>query len=280
MIPELSARFAEFGVADIRPTSSKGNERQIADAAIREGVGTIVVVGGDGTTSNVANAILHSSADVRLAVMPAGTGNDFAKVLGTARVDVGTIARLATGAADSRVDAGRIEDVFFLNCCGFGFDVAVLEQIGRAHWLRGNSVYLYTALSQLFRYPGVELALEANGHVNASTLHLLLVIANTEYFGGMFRIAPGASVTDGALDAVAIRDAAPLRRLLMLAAAAKGMHVTHEQCATRRASEFRISFPFIPSYETDGELHRATTSVLTVTSCPSALRVITAPGEK
>ena len=197
------------------------------------------------------------------------------------RVDVGTIARLATGAADSRVDAGqRSRTVFFLNCCGFGFDVAVLEQIAAAHWLRGNSVYLYTALSQLFRYLGCRAGPRGQRTCESSALHLLLVIANTEYFGGMFRIAPGASVTDGALDAVAIRDAAPLRRLLMLAAAAKGMHVTHEQCANRRASEFRISFPFIPSYETDGELHRATTSVLTVTSCPSALRVITAPGEK
>jgi diacylglycerol kinase (ATP) len=278
MLPGISARFGEVGVTDVRPTSSKGEETAIAARAIGEGAGTLVVVGGDGTASNVANTILHSSADVRLAVMPAGTGNDFAKVLGTADIDAGAMARLATNPAHIRIDVGKVEDVFFLNCCGFGFDVAVLEEIDRAHWLRGNSVYLHAALTKIFRYPGIEIALKSSGSAGASMHYLLLVIANTEYFGGMFRIAPGASVTDGMLDAIAIRDVGVLRRLLTLAAAAKGSHVTYEQCVTERASEFKLSFPSIPVYEADGELHRARTTVLTVTSCPSALSVVTAPG--
>jgi diacylglycerol kinase (ATP) len=278
MLPEILARFAEVGVTDVRTTSAKGDESAIARAAMKDGAATLVVVGGDGTTSNVANAILHSSADVRLAVMPAGTGNDFAKVLGTAEMDVGAMARLSRQESESRVDVGKIEDVFFLNCCGFGFDVAVLEAIDRAHWLRGNSVYLYSAITQLFSYPGIEVALSAKGSSGDSMLHLLLVIANSEYFGGMFRIAPGASVTDGMLDAIAIRDVAPVRRLPLLAAAARGAHLSHRMCSRERAPEFSVSFPAVPSYEADGELHRARTSTVTIACCQSALIVVAASG--
>jgi diacylglycerol kinase (ATP) len=131
LIPEITARFAEAGITDVRATLSKGHEREIAEAAIAEGCTTIVAVGGDGTTANVANAILHSGKDVRLGVLPAGTGNDFAKILGTAKSDLRSIAQSCAAPSDVRVDVGRIENVFFLNCCGFGFDVAVLEEIGR-----------------------------------------------------------------------------------------------------------------------------------------------------
>jgi diacylglycerol kinase (ATP) len=277
MVADISARFAEVGVTDVRTTEKKGDERRIAEEAIREGGDTIVVVGGDGTTTNVANAILHSGVDTRLAVIPAGTGNDFAKVLGTAKADLATIARLATERSEWRVDVGRIEDLFFLNCCGFGFDVAVLEAIDRARWLRGNAVYMYTALAQLLRYRGIELALSSDAMSRSSAVHMLLVIANSEYFGGMFRIAPGASVTDGLLDAVAILDIQPLRRVSVFAAAVKGEHLELEQCAHERAASFEVSFPLPPVYETDGELHRARSSSVRVSSCPSALRVIVNP---
>ncbi len=277
MLPEITARFAEAGVTDVWPTVTKGSETGIAASAIHDGFQTIVVVGGDGTTTNVANAILNSGKDVRLSVMPAGTGNDFAKAVGTAKVDIPTIVRLSTGEAERRVDVGLIEDNFFLNCCGFGFDVAVLEEIDRTRWLRGNSVYLYTALTQLVGYRGVEATLQSAKSSHGSALHLLLVVANSEYFGGMFRIAPGASIDDGLLDAVRIVDMPLFRRASILASAVKGTHVSYDQCTTERAEKFDLSFPIVPSYETDGELHRAQTSSVAISSCPSAIRVVVNP---
>jgi len=275
MLPEIAAKFAERGVTDVRCTGGRGDEAEVAKRAISDGADTIVVVGGDGTTSNVANAILHSGKDVRLAVLPAGTGNDFAKTLGTAAAGVAAVARLATDSTDARVDVGRIEDVFFLNCCGFGFDVAVLEEVERTSWLRGNSVYLYTALRQILGYRGIRLALESS---SGFELHLLLVIANSPHFGGMFRIAPDASIVDGMLDAIAIADIRPFRRIAVLAAAAKGNHVRYSECSMDRAASFDVSFPVAPVYETDGELHHARSARLNVASCAAALRVAAAPG--
>ena len=272
MIPELTARFADVGVTDIFTTTQKGDENELAKRAIANGSTTLVVVGGDGTTTHVANAILEAKLDTRLAILPAGTGNDFAKVVGTDKTNIAAVARRSIEGGEVRVDVGRIEDRFFLNCCGFGFDVAVLEEIASAKWLRGNAVYLYTALRQILGYRGIELGL---GNAERE-LYMLVVIANSEYFGGMFRIAPGARVNDGELDAIAIRNVLGTRRVALLTAAMKGDHARFPECVMERARSFDLSFPEAPSYEADGELHRARSADLTVSSCPAALRVVTA----
>ena len=272
MIPAITAAFGEYGVTDIRTTSGTGDDATIARAAISDNCRTLVVVGGDGTSSNVANAILHSGVDVKLAVIPAGTGNDFAKLLGTAKMDARDVARLCAEGSERRVDAGKVEEVHFLNCCGFGFDVAVLEGIARNSWLRGNAVYVYTALTQLFDYRGFDVAVGDR----ASVRHLLLVFANAAHFGGTFEIAPGALATDGQLDAVSILDIPPLKRIAVLAAAMRGKHEQYRETVRAKAAEFEVTFDSPPVYETDGELHRARSSTLTVSSCPGALRVIQA----
>ena len=105
---------------------------------------------------------------------------------------------------------------------------------------------------------------------------MLLVIANTEYFGGTFKIAPGASTVDGKLDMVAILDVPHMKRIPLLASATHGGHAGRKECTMTRSSLFTVRFPVPPSYETDGELHRAQTENLTITSCPGALRVLVA----
>jgi len=272
MIPQVASAFAQVGVTDIHYTANAGDEYRLTRDAIAHGATTIVVVGGDGTTTHVANEIIKSGADVRLAIIPAGTGNDFAKVLGTDKSDLLFVARKSLDRGETRVDVGKIEDRYFLNCCGFGFDVAVLEGISRNKRLRGNAVYLYSALSQLFGYRGFDVQVGRG----FSTRHLLLVLANTEYFGGMFRIAPGSRIDDGELDLIEILDIPPARRVPMLAAATKGEHMKYPECLMDRAQSFELSFPAPPAYETDGELHQAASARLIVSSCPSLLRVLTA----
>ena len=270
MIPQIMSAFAEVDVVDVRLTSASRDEAEIARNAIERGTTTIIVAGGDGTTTHVANAILNSGEDTRLGIIPLGTGNDFAKVLGN-KLTMKEVARLSVETGNARVDVGKIEDIYFLNCCGFGFDVAVLEATARNRFLRGNAVYLYSALRELLGYRGFDLKRGGD-----STRHMLVVIANTEYFGGMFRIAPGARPDDGELDLVAIKDVASGKRAALLSAAVRGEHFKYNECVMERAASFSLSFPMPPAFESDGELHQAMSSELTVTSCAGALRVLTA----
>lgn len=271
---DIHRAFAAVGVTDIRTTTRKGDEITVALHAIQDGVDTIVAVGGDGTWGNVANAILCTGAPVRLAVAAAGTGNDFAKTIGAPARDFAATAHLAVDGPDTRVDVGCIEDRYFLNVTGFGFDIAVIEDVEKIGWLKGNALYMYSALRQLFGYRGIPIGVGGDGASRLST-HLMLVIANGKNFGGAFRIAPDASVCDGLLDAVSIATASPLRRIGLFAAATKGTHGREAEVHMERAASFTLSFDAPPAYETDGEYNRAKTAELEVRCVPAALRVVT-----
>ena len=272
---DVRRAFATLGITDVRATRVAGDERTLARRAIEEGAHTLVAVGGDGTWGNVANAIIASGADVRLALVAAGTGNDFAKTVGAPATDVAATARLAVDGPDVAVDVGRIEGKHFLNVTGFGFDIAVIEDAARVTWLTGGLVYPYCALRQLFGYPGMRIDVSSAAERHGERDHLMLIIANGKHFGGAFRIAPNARLTDGQLDAVSISAVAPLRRVRLFGATTRGTHVTHPDVRTEQASSFTLAFPSPPAYETDGEYNRASSSTLEVRCVPRALRVVT-----
>jgi diacylglycerol kinase family enzyme len=173
------------------------------------------------------------------------------------------------------MDVGRIEDNFFLNSCGFGFDVAVLQGLPHVRWLGSNLIYFYSALKEILGFSGVEMSVQSPTMTRERILYLLVVIANGSQFGGGIAIAPSATVTDGQLDAVLIQEATGVRRLRMLAAAARGTHARFDEVAVERASRFTLSFDGAPFYQSDGELHQAKQREVTVECLPAALRVLT-----
>lgn len=275
-LPPVRAAFAAVGVTTVWTTTAVESEELLAQRAIEEGYSTLVAVGGDGTWSNVANAILSSGAACRLALIAAGTGNDFVKTAGVPAHDITASARLAAEGGDERIDVGRVDDRFFLNALGVGFDVAVLERCARTPWLRGNAVYVYSAVRELAGYDGVDVDVGNDG----AQRHLLLVIANGQRFGGTFHIAPQASLRDGLLDVIAIRDASAVRRVRMLAAAVRGAHVTLPNVRVDQASSLTLRFGSAPAFEADGEYHQAESNVLRVSCVPAALRLVGAAKTK
>ena len=272
-LPLVRKEFAAVGVHDVRTTVAPRDEIALARQAIAEGVTTIVACGGDGTISNVANAIVASGADVRLALIAAGTGNDSYKTVGAPALDIAKTAKLAVEGGDVRVDVGQIEDKYFLNVTGFGFDMAVLEDIQTIRWLKGPALYNYSALRQLMFYRGVGIDIATNGH-RRSAHHLMLIIANARHFGGTFKIAPQASLTDGLLDAVSFHDATPLTRLSLFGAAIAGTHAKRPQVKVEQGDRFTLRFESPPPYETDGEYNVARSSTVVVKCVPGALRVV------
>jgi diacylglycerol kinase (ATP) len=275
-LPAIRAAFAAVGISEVRLTSAKGDEGTQARRALDDGFDTIVACGGDGTWGNVANAILAAGAgrQARLALLATGTGNDFAKTVGAPARDFRATARLAVDGKDVAVDVGRIENKHFLNVSGFGFDIAVLEDIERISWLKGDLLYLYSALRQLVRYGGVEIGIASSRKRRERRRHLMLIVANARNFGGSFRIAPSASITDGLLDAISIHDALPLARMRLFAAATKGTHVMSSEVIVEQAPTFTLEFAEPPAFETDGEYQHASTARIQIDCVPGALRVV------
>jgi diacylglycerol kinase (ATP) len=262
--------------ADI--TERAGDEVRILDRALADGFECIVALGGDGTWSAAADRIVKSGRnEVALGLLPAGTGNDFGKSIGVRHENAEAVVRAIADRTTRVVDVGQVGDRYFLNVVGMGFDIAVIDDAGRTPLLRGDLLYKFCALKQLFRFPGSNLSIAADGGAPRSLRLLMLTISNANYFGGSFHIAPKASLTDGKLDLVAIHDAAPLTRAKLFSAVSKGRHVDLAEVEFETAPSFAIHFEGTLRYEADGEVYAAT-SPLVVRAVPSALRVCAPAG--
>jgi diacylglycerol kinase (ATP) len=258
-------------------TSCAGEEAALARDALARGFRTIVAVGGDGTWSNVANAMLAAGAAAELGLVPAGTGCDLAKSLGIPAGDVAACARIARAGERRVIDVGRIEGRCFLNVAGFGFDIAVIEDSWKVDYVPGGLVYLYCALRQLYRFPGFAVDIGVDGAPAQRSDLLMLVIANAKVFGGGFQIAPQADLSDGRLDLTAFANMGVPQRLSALLRLLRGTHARSPRVTLRAGSRFTLRFDAPPAYETDGEWNQAKSAELTIDLLPRALAVRAGP---
>lgn len=276
LMPQLRSLFREFPGIEITRTRATGDEERLAQNAIARGAREIVVVGGDGTCSRVANAILASEANCRLGVLPCGTGNDFAKTLGVADYSPEEIRDLMRSQPVSVVDVGFADGHYFLNSCGFGFDPSVLEASNRVRFLKGNAVYIYSALRQLFTYRAVEVSTNVDS-VRRGRM-LMVTVSSGRWLGGAFKIAPHASVLDGKLDACFFSDSNVAERAKLFIGALRGTHVGMRSVSIASVQQLTLTFPNNPSMEMDGELRLAQAKTVELKCIPRALSVVAAPG--
>jgi diacylglycerol kinase (ATP) len=275
-LPDLLEAFSARGISSTYKTSAPGEEREIAARAIRGGATTIVAVGGDGTCSHIANAIVRDRSQCRLAVVPAGTGNDFAKTLGVDQYTPRQMADLVVRGDATRIDVGLADGDYFLNSCGFGFDASVLEASNRVRFLKGDAVYIYSALRQLFTYRGVEVSSNVAGVKREEML--MVTVSNGRWLGGAFKIAPHASVLDGKLDACFFSDSNVIERVKLFVAAFRGAHVGMRSVLVASLADLSLTFASRPLMEIDGELRQAQSKTVILECVPRALSVVAAPG--
>jgi YegS/Rv2252/BmrU family lipid kinase len=263
------ARRLEHGL-----TRGPGDEARLAEEAVRRGFRRVVAVGGDGTWSNVGNAIVRTGEPVALGLVPAGTGCDLAKTLGVPARDVGACCRVVLEGRTRAIDVGRIEDKHFLNIAGFGYDVAVLEDSWNVAYLEGSALYLYCALRQLGSYRGFSLETEVDGCPLGRSEMLMVIVANARIFGGGFKVAPHADVEDGRLEAVAFANMGLAGRVSALVRLLRGTHLKHPRVSAVAAKHLVYRFGKPPAYETDGEWNQARAAEIVIEAVPRALRVL------
>jgi len=210
-------------------------------------------------------------------VVPAGTGNDFAKTLGVARHNPDQVASLVVAGRTTQIDVGVADERYFINSCGFGFDASVLEATRHVKLLKGDALYIYAALMQLFNYRGFPVAV-GRDTVSSPRELLMATVSNGRFLGGAFRIAPDASVTDGELDVCLIGNANVLQRIRLFAAAIRGAHSRLPAVEMFTSRKVTLGFSSPPSIELDGELRQARSAEVRIACVPRALKIIAAPG--
>ncbi|MFK5634167.1 diacylglycerol/lipid kinase family protein [Ornithinimicrobium sp. LYQ103] len=194
--------------------------------AVSQGVGRVVVAGGDGTARLVAGALAGAApiaadhaAVVTLGVVPVGTANLFARSARLPLSDLAAAARLAVTGPGRPTDLGRAllldavgagEEHPFLVVTGLGHDAATLAAVRPAHKARVRWLaYFWPGLRRLLR-PGHPLTLTGDGRpVDAGPLWSLLAVNAARLPGGA-RVVPGAGLDDGLLHLVLVSPDGPI----------------------------------------------------------------------
>lgn len=185
-------------------TQHAGHATALARQAAEAGATSVVAVGGDGTVLEVARGIHGTRA--ALGIIPAGTGNDVIKMLGVPARPMEAL-RFIQRTPPRPLDAGRINDLLFLNVAGTGIDVTVLDYAQSAkRYVRGLLPYLWGVLRALLAYRPVEVTLSVDGAEEERHTILLLSIGNGRYIGGGINVAPDARPDDGLFDLLVIEN--------------------------------------------------------------------------
>lgn len=183
-------------------TQEAGDEGRQVRIALEQGAQAIVCVGGDGTLSGIVGEL--AGKDVLLLIVPAGTGNDFARAFGLPRDPVQALCAQLHGER-AHIDLGTVNGKPFLNVSGSGFDVEVLRKTEELKAVYpGEKAYHKAVTAVLGRYKPMELELSIDGGAFEHRRVTIAEMANGQYFGGGMRVAPGAAYDDGLLDVVTV----------------------------------------------------------------------------
>ena len=117
----------------------------------------------NGSDVVAARGILESGRDARLALLASGTGNDFAQGMGLPIRDPRSMADIAIGPGDRRIDVGAVDDVAFLNVAGFGIETSVLQSLQRTRLPKGPLLYFAAAVPLLVRYKAIPARVSLDG---------------------------------------------------------------------------------------------------------------------
>lgn len=262
---------------DVFHSRAVGDLEEQVSTAVLNGADRLLVAGGDGSVHEAVNGIMRARGQSRLGVIPTGTGNDFAKAcampLDWEHATRLLAARLGSTDTWRTVDIGRMNDRFFANGAGIGFDAKV-TRIARSYRLPiGDLVYLLA----IFRCMLDGIA-TPDMKIDADDFHwtgpmTLASISNGPWIGGMFNIAPMADNRDGQLELM-IADPVSRRRILsLIPRLMRGDHTMEHEITHASVRRLRIEASAPLESHLDGEMQSPTRS-FDIEVLPAALDLL------
>ncbi|MGL4736412.1 MAG: diacylglycerol/lipid kinase family protein [Cellulosilyticaceae bacterium] len=187
-------------------SAKKGDiEMYIMQEVTTENTDMILVSGGDGTVNECINGILKKGLDLPLGILPLGTANDFAR---TANIPSHIRGALDLIQADQikYVDVGQVNDRYFINVCNMGLfsNVSHIIDIDLKNKF-GKLAYYVKGIEELQSYNAMSLRITTESRVKEDK-YVLVLIFNGQGAGGFNKLAKDASIEDGYLDAVCIKE--------------------------------------------------------------------------
>lgn len=262
---------------DVRKSTAVGDLEEQVRLAARDGAALIIVAGGDGSIHEAVNGIMRAGSDCGLAIIPTGTGNDFAKAADVPldwQAALRILAeRIRSNASLRRIDVGQMNERYFANGAGVGFDAKVTALARAYRWPIGDLVYLFAIFRGM-----VDGIATPNMTITAGDLRwdgpvTLANVSNGPWIGGMFHIAPMANHADNQLELLIAAPVTRRRIVTLLPKLINGKHMNEAEITHAGVTDVLIeSDAPVPSH-LDGEVGDAGTR-FEIRLLPGALKLL------
>lgn len=262
VIKELKDR--EISFLDISGSSYESAVLNLRSSLKGTNPEAVIVVGGDGMVHLAIQEL--AGTEVPLILIPAGTGNDFARTMNLdLDLPVASLSYALTHQPTS-VDLGRVNGMYFAEILSTGFDSMVNERANRMR-IRSKIKYDLAMLLELPVFEPLEYEISVDGR-KMTTRAMLIAVANGISYGGGMKICPNSDIQDGLFDLMILEPVSKIEFLKVFPKVFKGTHITHPKVRILQGKKITINSKAI-AYA-DGE--RIGQLPITAEIAPGALR--------
>lgn len=232
---------AGYETSAFATTPAPNSAKNEATRAAKEGFDLIVAAGGDGTLNEVINGIAGLEKRPTLAIIPAGTTNDYARALRIPRDDPIAAAKLILRKNKKfKIDLGQAGDNYFMNIAAGGTLTELTYEVpSQMKSLFGYLAYLAKGAELLPRVKPVEMSIKYDDHEYKGKASMIL-IALTNSVGGFEQIVPDASLDDGKFTMIIVKESSLAGMMRLMAKALQGKHIGDPGIVYAKASDIDV----------------------------------------
>jgi YegS/Rv2252/BmrU family lipid kinase len=279
----IDALLCDLGLDfELVNTQAPGHATALAEEAALQGQDLVVAVGGDGTANEVLNGLVRANSDANgtaLAILPVGTGNDFAFGAGVP-LELEKACQAVARARARCIDVGRVvadneDTLYFGNGVGIGFDAVVNKESRKLKRLRGFTLYLVAVFRTLaFYYEAPETRLMVDEREIAQP-SLMISVMNGYRFGGGFHITPGSQMDDGLFDVCLTPKISRPEMVAFVPRFMRGSHITDARITMLQGRKVVVTSASPWIGHVDGEIYGVGASHFEIELLPQRLSLIT-----
>jgi lipid kinase YegS len=237
----------------VRVTFEPGDARRFARRAALCGSDVVVAAGGDGTINEVVNGLMAAPAEVALAILPLGTGNDFARMLGLPD-EMEACLRVAVDGVAVPVDVAAVNRRCFINVSTGGFGAESVKLLNpEAKGRLGRLAYVLSGAQRLVNLEAADAVFRADGEEIHRGSFFSFAVGNARWTGGGTFITPEADPGDGRLDVVIVTGDSRLDFLALLPDMRAGTHLDDPDVMYVRARTLEVESAVPIPVNADGE---------------------------